>query len=227
VIALFRHAIIADLEFEELRRGELSARIASLAERTFRTPSGDEQRFCVRTLWSWWSAYKRGGLDALLPKERCDRGVPKVIAPDLLEAAVAARKEIPSRSTSTVIDILERQRRVEAGKLRRSTLDRHLELAGASRRRMKTLGDKRFIRMLFSAPNQFWLGDYHEANILFVRIPRERFRTVHMGAIIDHYSKYVPHARWYHNEQIATLEDSLKKAILKRGLCDKFYADRV
>ena len=115
MIALFRHAIIADLEFEELRRGELSARIASLAERTFRTPSGDEQRFCVRTLWSWWSAYKRGGLDALLPKERCDRGVPKVIAPDLLEAAVAARKEIPSRSTSTVIDILERQRRVEAG----------------------------------------------------------------------------------------------------------------
>ncbi len=224
-IALFRHAVIADLEFEELPRGELSSRIAALATRTFRTPSGDERRFTERTLWSWWSAYKGGGLERLLPKERSDRGISKAITPELLEAAVAARKEIPSRSTSTVIDRLERQGLVEAGKLRRSTLDRHLELAGASRRRMKTLGDKRFIRMLFSAPNQFWLGDYHEARILFVRTPRERFKTVHLGAIIDHYSKLVPHARWYDNEQIATIEDSLKRAILKRGLCEKFYVD--
>ena len=224
-LALFRHAIIADLEFEELPRGELSSRIAALAARTFRTPSGDERSFTERTFWSWWSAYKRGGLEALMPKERRDSGISKAIGPELLEAAVAARKEIPSRSTSTVIDVLQRQGLVEAGKLRRSTLDRHLERAGASRRRMKTLGDKRFIRMLFSAPNQFWLGDYHEANILFVRTPRERFKTVHMGAIIDHYSKLVPHAQWYDNEQLATLEDSLKKAILKRGLCAKFYVD--
>lgn len=223
-IALFRHAVIADLEFEELPRGELSARIAALAGRTFRLPSGQEQQFCARTLWSWWSAYKRDGLDGLLPKVRSDRDVPKVITPSLLEAAIAARKDIPSRSTTTVIDVLIKQGLVEKGAIHRSTLDKHLERAGASRRRMKTLGDKRFIRMLFEHPNQFWLGDYHEAPILYDRL-RSRWRTIHFGGIIDHYSKLVPHGQWYLNEQIATLEDSLKKAILKRGLCDKFYAD--
>jgi hypothetical protein len=106
-IALFRHAVIADLEFEDLPRGELSTRIAALATRTFRVPSGDERSFTERTLWSWWSAYKGGGLEGLLPKERSDRGVSKAITPELLEAAVAARKEIPSRSTSTLIDRLD------------------------------------------------------------------------------------------------------------------------
>ncbi len=223
-VALFRHRVIADLDLETLPRGELSVRIATLAARTFTTPAGDERTFTERTIWSWWSAYKRHGLHGLVPAARKDRGTSRVIDQQLLDAAIAARNEIPSRSTSTVIDVLVLQRAVPRGKLRRSTLDRHLDHAGASRRRLKTLGDKRFIRMLFERPNQLWVGDYHEAPILWD--PREeRFRTVHFGGFIDHYSKLVPHGEWYSNEQIATLEDSLKKAILKRGKPDKVYTD--
>jgi len=188
-------------------------------------PGGRERRFSARTLWSWWSAYKRGGLEALLPRERSDKGVPREITPELLSAAVAKRQEVPSRSTTTIIDILEREGVVAQGRLRRSTLDRHLELAGSSRRRLKTLGAKRFIRMLFEHPNDLWVGDYHEAPILWVP-ERQRFRTIHLSAFIDHYSKAVPHGQWYDNEQIATVEDTLKKATLKRGLALRVYVDR-
>ena len=223
-VALFRHRVLADLDLEQLPRGELSVRIATLAGRTFTTPAGDERTFTERTIWSWWSAYKRDGLHGLVPAARKDRGISRVLDQHLLDAAIAARNEIPSRSTSTVIHVLELQRTVPAGKLRRSTLDRHLDRAGASRRRLKTLGDKRFIRMLFERPNQLWVGDYHEAPILWDP-QRGRFRTVHFGGFIDHYSKLVPHGEWYANERIATLEDSLKKAILKRGKPDKEYSD--
>jgi transposase InsO family protein len=223
-IALFRYAIIAELDLEDLPRGELSVRIAALAVCVFHTPSGKECRFTVRTLWSWWSAYKREGLLGLVPKARLDRGVSRVIDRALLEAAIAVRSELPSRSTSTLVDILEKKGLVPKGKLRRATLDRHLAEAGASRRRLKTLGDKRYIRMLFERPNQFWVGDYHEAPLLFD--PKtERYRTVHICAFIDHYSKLVPHAEWYRTEQIATLEDTLKKALLKRGIPGNIYVD--
>lgn len=221
---MFRYAVIADLDLEQLPRGELSARIAALATRTFTLPGGQQVGFTERTLWSWWSAYKRAGLLGLVPKERKDRGVAKVIDRALLDAAIAARNEIPSRSTSTVIDVLEKQRLVPPGKLRRSTLDRHLDHAGASRRRLKTLGDKRFIRMLFERPNQFWVGDYHDAPLLFDR-KTQRFREVHLCAWIDHYSKLVPHAQWYTRENLATLEDAFKKAILKRGVPESNYVD--
>jgi transposase InsO family protein len=223
-IALFREGILDELGAEERARGDLSVRIAELATRSFEPPWGKVRRFTTRTLWSWWSEYKRHGLRGLLPQPRSDKGVSREVTPAILEAAIKARREVPSRSTKTIIDLLTRQQLVPPGSLARSTLDRHLEQAGFSRRRLKTLGAKRYIRLLFERPNQFWIGDYHEAPILYV--PRtDSFRTIHLCAFIDHYSKLVPHGQWYTNERIATLEDTFKKAILKRGLSDKTYVD--
>ncbi len=222
--ALFRHAIIGELDIEALPRGERSARVAELAGRTYRTPDGCERHFSARTLWTWWSAYQRHGLEGLVPQRRHDRGTPRAVSPALLEAAIALRREVPSRSTATLIHILTTQHRVLPGQLRRATLDRHLVAAGVARRRLKTLGDKRYIRLLFERPNQFWVGDYHEAPLQWDP-DRQRYRTLHLSAFIDHFSKLVPHAQWYATEQIATLEDCLKQAILKRGLPDALYVD--
>jgi transposase InsO family protein len=224
-IALFRETLLEDLSDSGLSRGRISARLREIASEPVTLPDGAERRFSERTLWSWWSAYRKQGLEGLLPAERSDKGLPREITPELLARAIEKRKEVPSRSTRTIIDILERQGLVAKGRLHRSTLDRHLERAGYSRRRLRTLGDKRYIRMLFERPNQLWVGDYHEAPILFD--PRSgSFRTVHLSAFIDHYSKYVPHAQWYSNERLATLEDTFKKSLLKRGCPDKIYVDR-
>jgi hypothetical protein len=197
-VALFRETLLEDLSDSGLLRGAISARLREIAANPVVLPDGAERRFSERTLWSWWSAYRKKGLEGLLPAERSDKGVPREITPELVAAAVEKRREVPSRSTRTIIDILERQGIAAKGRLHRSTLDRHLELAGQSRRRLRTLGDKRFIRMLFERPNQLWVGDYHEAPILLD--PRtESFRTVHLCVFIDHYSKYVPHGQWYAN----------------------------
>lgn len=221
-IALFRHEIIAELDVEGLPRGELSSRVEELAARSWPLPSGRERRLSARTLWSWWSAYKRSGLTGLIPTSR-ETGS-REITPELLAAAIGARKEVPSRSTSTLIDLLEKQGLAAKGRLKRSTLDHHLCAAGASRRRLKTLGDKRFTRLLFERPNQFWIGDYHEAPILWDPV-RQRYRVVHLCAFVDHFSKLIPHAQWYDNERLATLDDTLKQALLKRGVPEKIYVD--
>ncbi len=223
-VALFRFAIISDLDIEALPRGQRSARLAELATRPYRAPDGRERHVSLRTLWTWWSTYRRDGLDGLLPRHRRDRGMSRAVTPELLEAAIALRREVPSRSTTTLIDILETQHRIVPGQLHRATLDRHLAEAGASRRRLKTLGDKRYIRLLFERPNQLWIGDYHEAPLLWDPA-LERYRTLHLCAFLDHYSKLVPRAAWYRSEQIATLEHCLKGAILTRGCPDSVYVD--
>ncbi|MGK5082886.1 DDE-type integrase/transposase/recombinase [Bdellovibrionota bacterium FG-1] len=221
-VALFRYAVIGELEFEGLNRGELSARIQVLSEKKWKMPDGEEYEFTARTLWNWWMNYKREGLKGLLPASR--KTGPREISPEVLKEAIQARKEVPSRSTRTLIRVLELKNVVPRGKLKRSTLDRILDEAGESRRKLKTLGNKRFTRLLFSQPNEFWVGDYHEAPILWVPA-RQTYDTVHMGAVIDHYSKYVPHGEWYPNERIATLEDTIKQAFLTRGLPKKMYVD--
>jgi transposase InsO family protein len=222
-LALFRKGLFAELDEPGVPRGEISAHITRLCSSPLELPDGAERRG-ERTLWSWWSAYKAKGLSGLLPKQRKDKGVAREVTPELLQAAIEKRKEVPSRSTRTIIKILECEGVVAQGRLRRSTLDRHLDLAGHSRRRLRTLGDKHYVRMLFERPNQLWVGDYHEAPLLF-DLTSGRCRTVHLCAFIDHYSKLVPHAEWYTNERLATLEDTLKKALIKRGLPAKVYVD--
>lgn len=222
-IAKFRREVIEELDDEGLPRGELSARIEELAAQYWQPPfQHGRRRYTARTLWSWWSAYKEGGLQALVPESR--KGVGREIAPELLAAAISVRKEVPSRSTETIIDVLELQGTVAPGKLKRSTLDRHLAAAGCSRRILKTLGNKIFTRLLFVHPNDFWVGDYHEAPILWVPA-KKSYKTVHLSAFIDHFAKLVPHGQWYRNERIATLDDTIKKAFLKRGLPKKIYVD--
>jgi len=216
--------VIGELDVENLDRGELSARVVELASKEYRLPDGRGRRFSARTIWTWWSAYKREGLAGLQPKERSDKDSLRALDRELLEEAIRHRKEVPTRSTKTLIDILRRSGKAPQGKLRRSTLDRHLARASASRRQMKTLGNKRFIRMLFDRPNRFWIGDYHEAPILWDP-ERDRYRTIHLCAFIDHYSKLVPHGEWYTNEKLATLEDTFKKAILGRGVPEAIYVD--
>jgi hypothetical protein len=74
---------------------------------------------------------------------------------------IALRTEEPARSTPTLIDIVERAGEVAKGGLRRSTLDRHLDRRGASRRMMHVLGAKRRVRLSFAHPLDFVLGDFH------------------------------------------------------------------
>ncbi|MBS3943566.1 MAG: transposase family protein, partial [Dethiobacter sp.] len=44
-------------------------------------------------------------------------------------------------------------------------------------------------------------------------------------AILDDYSRYIVQAQFYWDEKLPRLEDSLKKAILRHGLCEQFYCD--
>src|SRR5260370_41103991 len=79
--ALFRFAIIGELDIEALPHGERSARLAELATRRHRPPGAHERRVRVRTLRAWGSAYRRQGLDALPPRRRPARGPRRAVPP--------------------------------------------------------------------------------------------------------------------------------------------------
>jgi len=55
-----------------------------------------------RTLRRYVAAFKSGGFDALLPKERKDKGVCKSIPTEALGLAISYRKELPTRSAERI-----------------------------------------------------------------------------------------------------------------------------
>src|SRR5690349_15592916 len=74
-VAIFRSEIVGALTRKELDHGELRAAFRVLSQERFRPPGIDTtRRYSVATLERWYYAYRRGGLVALQPAPRSDRG---------------------------------------------------------------------------------------------------------------------------------------------------------
>ncbi|MFH0901574.1 MAG: hypothetical protein V2A73_13180 [Pseudomonadota bacterium] len=221
-IASFRYRVIADAV--EAQGGGVAAAVAEAAGRSYHGPSGLVVQVTERTLWRWPEAYRRGGLPALQPKTRQDRGRLVAFGPEVLDQAAALRRENEQRPTKTIIDILERQQRVSKGELARSTLDRHLDRLGLSRRRLHRLGRKTFGKILTSAPFELIIADFHHGP--YVRVESDdRARKALLLIFIDHFSRYVPEGRYYLHEDFAALRFGFRRVLLAFGCFGSLYVD--
>ncbi|MDQ3097179.1 MAG: Mu transposase C-terminal domain-containing protein, partial [Chloroflexota bacterium] len=142
----------------------------------------------------------------------------------VLDRAVQLRKEITKRHTSTLLDIMKREGTLDGKQVpHRATLDRHLARRGASRRHLKTFGEKRTIAMRFERFGQLWVGDYKHGPVVLG--PDGKLTTAKLAAFIDHCTRYPVSNRWYLGEDIATLRDSLLRAFLSFGVPEVVYVD--
>src|SRR5580698_745849 len=82
-VALFRSEVVGVLTRLDLPRGELAARLKTLSEQRFRPPGATTTRtFAVPTLERWYRLYKKGGLAALRPEPRADKGAARALTPE-------------------------------------------------------------------------------------------------------------------------------------------------
>jgi putative transposase len=223
-IAAFRHRVIA--EAFEADPGEVKAAVERAALVEYCAPRGLRCKPEVRTVWRWLAAYRKGGLFALCPKRRADRGTLRALKPELLAQAVRLRCEgkREKRATQSVIDILVRQKSPEPLTIARSTLDRHFQRLGVSRRQLHALGRRPFTRIETHAPFELLVADFHHGP--YVRVgPHDEARRALLCAFIDHYSRYVPEGRYYLHEDFAALRFGFRRLLVAYGLMVKLYAD--
>jgi hypothetical protein len=115
-IALFRSEIIGALTRRDLDRGELAQAFAELSQERFRPPkSKSTRRYSVATLERWYYAYKSGGLEALRPAARSDRGRCRDLTPEQRKLLAAIREEHPSASVPVILRTLVAEGRLEKG----------------------------------------------------------------------------------------------------------------
>ncbi|WP_209262668.1 helix-turn-helix domain-containing protein [Thiorhodococcus minor] len=132
-VALFRYSVLGPLVSRaQLPRGEPKATLRELAERHYAIPGSHHTRLSEKTIEAWYYAWQRGGIEALAPKARADRGQSK-IAPEVQEAILAAKREHPRRCIDRLCRLLERRGQVAAGALKRSAVHRLLQAHGLSR----------------------------------------------------------------------------------------------
>jgi hypothetical protein len=74
-------------------------------------------------------------------------------------------------------------------------------------------------------PNQIWQSDLMYGPYLPDPDQPERKKRTYLVAIIDDFSRLVPHAAFYWHGKLPNLENTLQKALVKRGIPEVFYVD--
>ncbi len=178
----------------------------------------------VRTLERFLAQYRQGGLDALYPKPRQDKGRMKLPS-TIVERAVALRREQPARSVEQIILLLEDEGIAAKGQVAASTLARHLRRAGVRRQDLLAVQTDTFRRFEARHPHELWQSDAQHTLYLPDPVRPGHRRKAILFAIVNDYSRLLVHAQFYWDEKLPRLEDCFKKAILKHGIPERFYCD--
>lgn len=182
-------------------------------------PNGRRKRLSARTLRRQWRRLKDEGVPGLYRRRRSDRGQPRKKHSDLLDRAVALKKEQPFRSDKAINRILKR----EFGRqLPRSTLYRHLRQQGATRRKLGVSKEIVRCRWTRDQAGALWVGDFEHGPPV---MHQGRSVKTHLSAWIDCHSRYIVEARYYVRENLDILLDSLLRAWGNHGASRELYVD--
>jgi len=156
-VALFRLSVLGPLvSRERLERGELQQIIRALALREYAIPGSRRRLIGEKTIEAWYYAWRRDGIEGLMPKRRNDRGVSK-LPTAVQEAVLAAKRNNPRRSIRQLQQLLERAGTVARGTLSRSAIHRLLQQHGLSR--VAAPLPKEHRRFVAEHASAIWYGD--------------------------------------------------------------------
>ena len=85
--ALFRLTVLGPLASRgEIKHGEVTHIIRQLADQTYNIPDSNRTHLSEETIARWHAMWKRGGIDALNPKIRIDKGSTQL--PDAVQSKI-------------------------------------------------------------------------------------------------------------------------------------------
>ncbi len=220
--ALFRLSVLGPLASRDrLEKGDLKALVRELAARSYAIPDSRRSFIAEKTIEGWYYAWKRGGIDALTPKPRSDRGTSKMTA--ALQAAVcAAKKENPGRSLRTIRQLVAASGLPGATRLSRSSIHRLLQQRGLSNLPGSQAQPVEHRSFVAAHAGDIWYGDVMHGPKVLVN---GRLRKVYLVSFMDDASRLITHSAFCPAETALEVEGVLKQALLKRGLPTRLIID--
>jgi putative transposase len=220
-VALFRAEVIGALARSELGHGELATEIRKLAKRKYRPPGRRAtKQFGASTLERWFYAYRRGGLDALRPDARSDRGRARELTPEQRQLLLDVRREHPAASVRLILRTLVLDGRLPKDAVSVSTVTRLYRDAKLPRG-VRPSGHTR-LRWQAEHPGALWHGDVCHGPALRVG---KTTKPLRIHALLDDTSRFVVALEAHHTEREDDMLGLLLGALRRHGAPDALYLD--
>ena len=183
-----------------------------ISEKGVTGPDGKVYHFHPDTLQRWYSAYKKQGFEALMPRDRRDAGKSRKIDADLLEQLTYFVEHYPRMPATEILRKLEENGSVSDGQVSLSTITRCVSnirrSAGASPNRDMRRYERPHI-------NEVWCGDSSVGPRL--KGADGRKQRVYIIALIDDASRFITGVDLFFNDNFVNLMSVMRSAVAKYG----------
>lgn len=210
-IGLFRYSLIREVADPGLTSRQRGRLVRELAAREHLGPFGGPVRVSRKTVDRWIRTWRAGGFDAVVP---APRHVAARTPAEVLELAVALKREAPARTATQIRQILVTS---SGWAPHERTLQRHFVRLGLTGRPDGS-PPPAFGRFEAGAVNELWTGDALHG-------PRLGGRKAILFAFVDDFSRALVGYRWAHREDTVRLEAALRAGLAARGLPQRIYVD--
>ena len=208
----------------------LNPLLASELDRSLRAhllrQASEQSGYSERTLRRWLAAYEQEGFDGLIPAERALSTL-RAIPEPIVDQAIILRREVPERSVSDIIRLLEMEGWVEPGSVKRSTLQDQLYRRGYGSRQLsfyQSSGAGAARRFQRRGRNELWQADIKYLMKLTTTVNRPA-RQLYVSAFIDDATRLVTGARVYDQQDVHCVLDCFRHALENYGVPERLYTD--
>ena len=101
-MAQFRFALIAPVIQDLFPDASRTAYYKRVTENPLTFPDGTTKEISYKTVEKWVSVYQRGGIDALMPTERSDKGTTRVLPDTAIEEIYRLKRDYPRLNATQI-----------------------------------------------------------------------------------------------------------------------------
>lgn len=218
-VAQFRFALIAPVIQGLFPDASATAYYKRVTASPLTLPDGSTVSYSYKTLEKWKSQYKIGGLDALMPNTRSDKGLSRALNEEAIAEIYRIKLEHPRMNATQIYEHLVRESFIPANVSVDSVqrFIRHNDLKSA---RDSNLRDRK-------AYEEDEFGKIWQADTCYLPYITEdgKSRRVYCIMIIDDHSRLLVGGELFYHDNACNFQKVLKNAIAAYGIPDKLYVD--
>lgn len=218
-LALFRFSLIAPVVNDTYQAVSQSQYFRDVASKSYTLPDGSTANFSAGTIKKWYLGYKNGSFDTLIPKKRCDAGLPRVISNDAIAKITDLKEKFPYITGTLVYQKLVEEGYIKSSQASLASILRYIRDNNLKRNQLEPIERKAF-EMEFAG--DCWQADSSNAPI--IKIDGQKRRT-YIISVLDDASRLIAHAELFLNDNAVNFQIVLKKAISKYGVPKRLFVD--
>jgi transposase InsO family protein len=179
------------------------------------------KKYSPKTLESWYCDYMRGGIDALKPSSRGDKGNFRRIDSELSKLILELKAKYPKAPATVIYEMLVKEQIINARDVSESTVYRFLKNKSAEKDIFKD-DDVEMRRFSHMYPGELWQTDVMYGP--YIKRGKKSEQTF-LFAFIDDATRLITHGEFYFAQNYDVLRNAFKEAVLKRGIPRLIYTD--